>query len=789
MNRLVLIDGKSVFYRGYYAMGALSLPDGTPTGGVYGFAAIAMEIVKKLKPTKVVVAWDSKTSTSKRKALYQDYKAGRIKPGEDFYAQIPLLKELIKDLGWSLVELDDYEADDIIGTLSKQADDAGDWETYIISSDLDMLQIVDSNTHMWRILKGFSNIEQIDIKEVEEKYGIKKSQFLDLKALKGDSSDNIPGVPGIGEKTAAKLLNDYKDLDGIYNNIDKITGSTKTKLEAGKGSAYLSKKLAQIMFDAPVNLKNIPNFEFNKDDVIDGLKKLEFNSLIRKIEGDGTVFSRDFGARQRERERRPPVATGRPDAARENIVPSPNIIIDNDIKSLMHNDKDVATKILDGAKFWDVNQAAFLLNPLARDNNSMDYQTELQEFEKYPKLYNIYTNFDLPLIPVLYKMEEKGMLIDRAYFKNLQKEYEEILKNLEQKIYALVGKVFNINSPIQLSEVLFTDLNLPVKGIKKTTRGYSTGAKELDKLKNEHPVIAEIIKYREAAKLLSTYIIPMSDLADKNDRIHTTFTQNVTSTGRLSSKDPNLQNIPVRTEEGKRIRTGFIAEKGKKLVSADYSQFELRLAAVLANDQNLIDDFNNDIDIHTKTASEAFNIPIDQVTKDQRRAAKAINFGIIYGMSVNGLAEATKMNYAEAKNFMDSYQKLRSPIMNLMKRTLEKAKTLGFVETYFGRRRPTPDVKSPNFLIRSAAERAAQNMPIQGTEADLMKRAMINVDKKLPASANMIMQVHDSLIIECDENDTEKIGELLKQEMESVAPELPVKLVVDVTVGNNWGEL
>ena len=257
----------------------------------------------------------------------------------------------------------------------------------------------------------------------------------------------------------------------------------------------------------------------------------------------------------------------------------------------------------------------------------------------------------------------------------------------------------------------------------------------------------------------------------------------------MSSKDPNLQNIPVRTEEGKRIRTGFIAEKGKKLVSADYSQFELRLAAVLANDQNLIDDFNNDIDIHTKTASEAFNIPIDQVTKDQRRAAKAINFGIIYGMSVNGLAEATKMNYAEAKNFMDSYQKLRSPIMNLMKRTLEKAKTLGFVETYFGRRRPTPDVKSPNFLIRSAAERAAQNMPIQGTEADLMKRAMINVDKKLPASANMIMQVHDSLIIECDENDTEKIGELLKQEMESVAPELPVKLVVDVTVGNNWGEL
>ncbi|MBQ3441541.1 DNA polymerase I [Candidatus Saccharibacteria bacterium] len=794
MNRLVLIDGKSVFYRGYYAMGALSLPDGTPTGGVYGFAAISMEIVKKLNPTKVVVAWDPKTSTSKRKALYQDYKAGRIKPGEDFYAQIPLLKELIRDLGWSLVELDDYEADDIIGTLSKQADDAGDWETYIISSDLDMLQIVDENTHMWRILKGFSNIEQIDIKEIEEKYGIKKSQFLDLKALKGDSSDNIPGVPGIGEKTAAKLLNEYGDLDGVYNNIDKITGSTRTKLEAGKDSAYLSKKLAKIMFDAPVNLKNIPDFVFDRSRVIEGLKKLEFNSLIRKfgvISKSESGITRGLSEVTTENEGASPVTTGRSDPSRENAVSDlpQSLIVDKDIKSLMHSDKEIATKILNGAKFWDLNQAAFLLNPLARDNNSMDYQTELQEFEKYPKLYNIYTNFDLPLIPVLYKMEEKGMLIDRTYFKNLKKEYEENLRGLEKKIYDLAGTIFNINSPIQLSEVLFTKLNLPTKGIKKTTRGYSTGAKELDKLKNENPIIAEIIKYREAAKLLSTYIIPMPDLADKNGRIHTTFTQNVTSTGRLSSKDPNLQNIPVRTEEGKRIRTGFIAAKGKKLVSADYSQFELRLAAVLANDQNLINDFNNDIDIHTKTASEAFGIPIDQVTKDQRRAAKAINFGIIYGMSVNGLAEATKMSYAEAKNFMDNYQKLRSPIMNLMKRTLEKAKTDGYVETCFGRRRPTPDVNSPNFLIRSAAERAAQNMPIQGTEADLMKRAMINVNAKLLTTANMIMQVHDSLIIECEEKDTEEISRILKQEMEHVAPELPIKLVVDVTIGDNWGEL
>ncbi|MBQ8984940.1 hypothetical protein IJ076_00040 [Candidatus Saccharibacteria bacterium] len=791
MNRLVLIDGKSVFYRGYYAMGALSLRDGTPTGGVYGFAAIAMEIVKKLNPTKVVVAWDSKTSTAKRKALYDGYKAGRVKPGEDFYTQIPLLESLIKDLGWSFVELDNYEADDIIGTLSRQADEAKDYETYIISSDQDMLQIVDENTHMWRILKGFSNIEQIDVREIEEKYGILKSQFLDLKALKGDASDNIPGVPGIGEKTAVKLLNEYQTLEGIYDNLDKITGSTKTKLENGKASAFMSKELARIMFDAPVELKNIPDFKFNKEQVIAGLKKLEFNSLIRKIDNvdEGPAFSRERAARQHERERAVPVTTGSGDAAHESISRPLNLIVDWDIKALMHSDKAVATKILTGAPFWDLGQAAFLLDPLSRDNSSMDYQTELASFERLPRLYNIYTDFDLPLIPILYKMEEKGMLLHRDYFKKLEQEYEKILKNLEQKIYKLCDEVFNINSPLQLSEVLFVDLHLPIKGIKKTSRGYSTGAKELDKLKDTHPVIEQIIKYREASKLLNTYIIPMPDLADENDRIHTTFTQNVTSTGRLSSKDPNLQNIPVRTEEGRRIRAGFVAEKGKVLVSADYSQFELRLAAVLSGDEPLIKDFNSGVDIHTKTASEAFNVPIDQVTKDQRRAAKAINFGIIYGMSINGLSEAAKMNFYEAKQFMENYYKLRAPIMDFMKKTLEKARTEGYVETYFGRRRPTPDVKSSNFLIRSAAERAAQNMPIQGTEADLMKRAMIKVSQKLPKNADIVMQVHDSLIVECDKNDAGKIGEILKQEMESVAPELKIKLAVDVTVGDNWGEL
>ena len=781
MKRLVLIDGKSVFYRGYYAMGALSLADGTPTGGVYGFAAIAMEIVKKLDPTKVVVAWDSKTSVSRRRAIYAEYKAGRVKPGDDFYTQIPLLKELVIALGWNFVEVEDYEADDIIGTLSRQADEAIDaagkceYETYIISSDLDMLQIVDENTHMWRILKGFTNIEQINVTEIEAKYGIEKSQFLDLKALKGDASDNIPGVPGVGEKTAAKLLNEYGTLDGVYENIDSISGSTRTKLEVGKKSAYMSKELAQIMFDAPVKLDELKDFEFNREKVVDGLKKLEFNSLIRKISKD------EVG---------PKVET----VSKQEYQVADNAIVDYDIKALMHSNETIAEEILGGKPYWDLTQAEFLLDPLAREMPRLivpeeEYRRQIEEYGRYPKLYKVLTELDLPLIPVLYKMEKKGMLIDREYFASLKDEYAVEVSKIEKQIYDVVGKEFNVNSPMQLGEVLFVDLKLPTKGIKKTMRGYSTGAKELEKLKDLHPVVELIERYRETAKLLSTYVTPMPDMADTEGRVHTTFTQNVTATGRLSSQNPNLQNIPVRTDEGKRIRTGFVVPDGKVLVSADYSQFELRLAAILAGDQALIDDFNTGIDIHTKTAAEAFRVPFDKVTKAQRRAAKVINFGVLYGMSAKGLAEAADMTVPEAKKFIENYFELRAPIKRKMDEILKQAREQGYVETYYGRRRPTPDVKSSNFLVRQAAERAAQNMPIQGTEADLMKRAMIRVDKALPTGAELVMQVHDSLMVECDENVTEEVVKILKREMEAVAPELKIKLAVDVTIGKNWGEL
>lgn len=791
-KRLVIIDGKSVFYRGYYAMGALSTSDGTPTGGIYGFAAIAMEIVKQLNPTKVVVAWDSKSSTSKRRKIFAEYKAGRVKPGDDFYVQIPYLKELVLALGWSFVECEDYEADDIIGTLALQADEEGDWDTIIVSSDLDMLQIVDENTRMYRILKGFSKLEEMDVPAVEEKYGIKKAQFLDLKALKGDASDNIPGVPGVGEKTAVKLLDQFGTLAEVYEHLGEVTGVARKKLEEGRESAFMSYELAKIMTDAPVKLEDLPDLQIDWARIVAALEKLEFRSLVRKfgpLRPAGEPAKKELVTNPAKKT----VAMNMNQPTLE-VVREANdgVLLSWNVKELMHKNAGVAKKILEGKKFWDLGQGAFLLDPLGRFRDMGDeveeYERQKREFQERPELERVLMEFDLPLIPVLYEMEEYGMLIDVEYFKALKREFEGEVAKLEREIWTLAGVEFNVNSPVQLAEVLFGRLGLPTRGIKKTSRGYSTGAKELDKLEGKHAIVGVVKEYREAAKLLSTYIAPLPELADSEGRIHTTFNQNVTATGRLSSTNPNLQNIPVRTEVGRRIREGFIAPEGRVLVSADYSQFELRLAAALAGDEGLIQDFNKNVDIHTKTASEAFGVPMEEVTKEQRRAAKVINFGILYGMSVKGLADAADMGFYEAKDFIENYFELRKPIKEYLDNLIKKAKERGYVETLYGRRRPTPDVLSSNFIVRTAAERAAQNMPIQGTEADLMKRAMILVDKELRKvdSARMVMQVHDSLMVECDTQDAEEVGEILKREMEGVEPKLSVKLAVDVSVGKCW---
>ena len=793
MKKLVIIDGKSVFYRGYYAMGNLATSKGEPTSGVYGFAVIAMEIVRNIQPDQVVVAWDkARTSTAKRLAIFKDYKAGRVRPPEDFYAQIPLLRELISALSWGFMEVDEYEADDIIGTLARQADEAGDYMTYIVSSDLDMLQIVDENTKMYRILRGFSDLEEMDIPAIEEKYGILKSQFLDLKALKGDNSDNIPGVPGIGEKTAVKLLNEFGSLEGIYNHIEEISGATQKKLMAGRESAEMSLKLAKIMTDAPVKLSDVPALKLDFSRISEVFKRLEFNNLLKKLKIENGLSDRDA-----EMEVRGVLRVEIPEG----------MLVASNIKDLMHENADFRERVFQAERLWDLDQADFLLNPLRRTGvdgvGTMEealtgvyseatlnkFSEQYSAFLKDEKLNTIFTDFDMPVVPILYKMETTGILLDREYFEGLKTEFEGKVAEIEQKIYELSGEQFNVNSPLQMSQILFEKLGLPVKGIKKTSRGYSTGAKELEKLKDEHPVVAEIIRYRETMKLLSTYIAPLIEQVAADGRIHSTFTQNVTATGRLSSLNPNLQNIPVRSEEGKRIRRGFVAPEGKVLVSADYSQFELRLAAVLAGDEALVSDFNQDIDIHTKTAAEVYQIPMEEVTKLQRRVAKVINFGIMYGMSPKGLSDATEMNFFEAKRFIDEYFKVRQKIYAYLNQTLREARETGEVRTFYGRKRPTPDVKSSNFIIRNAAERAAQNMPIQGTEADLMKRAMIAVDKKLPEGAKLVLQIHDSLVVECDQSDEEVVKMILQKEMEGVAPELKIKLKVEVTAGQNLGEL
>lgn len=845
MKRLVVIDGKSVFYRGYYAMPGLSMADGTPTGGVYGFVSLAIELIKKLEPDYVAVAWDKRgTNIRKRRELYPEYKAGRKPAPDDFYQQIPILHELLDAFGWPLYEIDDYEADDIMGAFARQAESRG-IETCLITSDLDALQLISPMTKVYAMKNGLRNIEEFTAEHFEEKYGIRTEQFLDLKALKGDSSDNLPGVPGIGEKTAVKLLQEYETLDGVYEHLDEQKGALRTKLENGRESAYLTKQVAEIWTDAPIELDwdvaDVNDCDFVR--VTEILQKLEFNSLIGRL-------PKTMQMAENEKKEEPKLDVPRieklpdmPMFEAENIIyidsSEPDVIyissnpesawmakiseisqstwqlltqgtvIAADVKQLYHAlDKYGVTVRFH--EVWDVGQAAFLIDPLKRDrslnalsgdfsdDNSAAYQlARLHKIYREQKVYmsnnsqiaRVAHEFDFPVIWALFQMEKRGMKLDDTLLKQMGDELAAEVDELEQQMYSMAGYEFNASSPAQLSEVLFTKLQLPTAGIKKGKTGYSTGQKELDKLRGQHPIIELIERYRELTKLISTYIEALPKLMATDGRIHTTFNQDVTSTGRLSSTNPNLQNIPVRTELGRKIRQAFVPSDGKVFVGADYSQFELRLAAVLAGDEKLIEDFNSDIDIHAKTAAETYGISIDEVSKSQRRAAKVINFGVLYGMSPHGLAAATGMSFTEAKKFIDHYFEVRKPIHQYLDKILTQAREQGFVETYFGRRRPTPDVKSSNFMVRSSAERAAMNMPIQGTEADLMKLAMIRLEDKLSGLADAILQVHDSILVECKPEDIQKVSEIMKAEMEGVCPELPIKLKVDVGTGVNWGEV
>ena len=835
----VLIDGKSLFYRGYYAMPHLSTADGRPTGGVYGFASLALELVRQLRPDYVAVAWDkAKTNIRRRRAIYPEYKANRHPAPPDFYQQIPILRQLLEALGWPFYEVDDYEADDIIGTLSKQANRAG-IHTVIASSDLDMLQLIDDDTEVYALKKGLSSIDRFDVKAFQAKYGIRVDQFLDLKSLKGDSSDNIPGVPGVGEKTAVALLQKYHDLDGVYAHLDEITGAARRKLADGKASAYMSRELVQIQCDAPIPL-DLPAADVNKLDrqrLRRLLLDLQFTSLLRRLPADMQVSEGDEMAGG-ETAIEPAVEfhlASLPDKLTGTVmvVPAEDGLLLSDqpgqyyktsyklaaelltaVPVVAYDLKELASRFLRRnlpVKFvasYDVGHAGFLVGSLSKPRTLADilaeqsdrseqrrpaivyqlWQQTRQQLNQLPQLAQLASRVDFPLQLVLARMEERGVLADQAQLTRLHQKLGDSLALLEQAIWREVGYEFNVASPAQLSEALFTKLTLKPTARKNKRGSYPTGAKELAKLRSAHPVIDLIIKYRELAKLKTGYADTLPKLIAPDGRIHTTFSQSITATGRLSSSNPNMQNIPARTEQGREIKRAFIAPAGRVLVNADYAQFELRLAAALAGDQALIRVFDDPAnDVHTMTAAEAYGITPAEVTPEQRRHAKVINFGILYGMSPHGLAEATDMNLSEAREFIDKYFRARRPIRDYQVRVIEQAKEDGYVQTLLGRRRPVPGLRSSNAMVREATKRAAINLPVQGTEADLMKMAMLKVEEI--AGASQIMQVHDSIMVEWDEAEAERIASEMKRIMEQIYPELGVRLLVETKIGHDWSQL
>ncbi len=875
-KKLAIIDGKSVFYRGYYAMPNLSTKDGTPTGGVYGFCAMALELIKRLEPDYVCVAWDKpKTNIRKRLAILPTYKAGRKPAPPDFYAQIPILHEVLEAFNWPLYEYDDYEADDIMCSLSKKAAAAG-IETMLISSDLDMLQCLSPLTHMYALKKGLTNIEKFDPESFEQKYGISTDQFLDLKALKGDGSDNIPGVPGIGEKGAADLLREYKTLDGVYENVALIKSGIAKKLEAGRESAYMSREVARLFDDAPapLDLEQMDVDKLDVDKLAAILKRLEFRTLLRNLpsgmqahnvdniapasathelhvpkvvhvtkpaelksvslEGDVVLHARSSGKHGKN----PTVlllsdsetcyALDLRKLLASDLSPHlsalvPQAVIGYDLKNSLKVLLELGVESLPRVSH-DCLVGAFIVNSLRRDqslseqaSNDLGYDVELENLDddellnkageivavirelanlqgeqmsEVTSLIKMAETVDWPVIPVLARMERAGMKLDPAFFSKLSDQLGDQISDVEQTIYGHADQEFNISSPSQLSEILFVKLGLPVAVSKKGKAGhYSTASNVLVKLKGIHPIIECIEQYREYTKLKSTYVDPLPTMVDEQNRVHSTMNLTIAATGRLSSIDPNLQNIPVRTDLGRKIREGFIAEPGNVIISADYSQFELRIAAAMSDDKAMISAFNEDRDIHTETAALIQGVPAEEVTKEMRYAAKAVNFGILYGQGVHGLSEGTGISYAEAKKFIDKYFEVRPALKGMIERFRLEAKDRGYVETVMGRRRPTPDVQSTNFAIREGAYRAAINMPIQGSAADLTKMAMVAIEPKLPKGAFQIMQIHDSIMVECIADQADEVSKMMKETMEQVYPQLGVNLRVDVSVGKNWGEL
>ena len=846
--KLVILDGNSIVNRAFYGIRQLSAPDGTPTNGVYGFLAILRKLIDAEKPDSLCVAFDLKAPTFRHKR-YDGYKAQRKGMPEELAVQIPILKEVLDEMGILRLELEGYEADDLLGTVGKRCEASG-WDCCIVTGDKDSFQLISDATHVCHVK---SRMGQTETKEYtpelfREEYGFEPVRIIDLKALMGDSSDNIPGVPGVGEKTAMDLVQRYGTLQHIYDKLDEldIKEGVRKKLREGRESAELSYELATICTAVPIKFE--PADALWHDNYKRGLyglfKKLGFNKFIEKW---GIEASQDTsGAAEISHMHRSDaptydelckavktaeliavtagenldsleicdgktVYTAHWSALGDDYDKLLRLVFSDGVKKVSHNVKELMSRLLDEGLpldgfVYDTALAAYLLDATESDYDlhrvSMRYcgaelsgaeaiyrlKPVTEEKLKELQMDKLYYEIELPLCRVLAEMQDTGFMVDRMALSAFGDSLTGSIDALRNEIYKQAGGEFNINSPKQLGEVLFERLVLPAG--KKTKTGWSTNADVLEKLRGKHPIIDMILDYRMLTKLKSTYADGLLKLIDPDGRIRTNFQMTVTATGRLSSTEPNLQNIPVRKELGAQIRKMFIASEGKVLVDADYSQIELRLLAHISGDEHMQAAFMSGEDIHRVTASQVFNTPLSEVTSLQRSRAKAVNFGIVYGISSWSLAQDIGVFPNEAKAYMDAYLEKYSGVREYMKNIVEKAKAEGYVKTLYNRRRALPELKSSNFNMRSFGERVALNMPIQGTAADIIKLAMVNVYNRLKAEgleSKLILQVHDELICECPEHEAQRVAELLSEEM-SGAAKLSVPLTVDAKIGHSWAE-